>query len=294
MRVIEPHQLKDVKSPRRGHRRKHVILVSFAFICVSIGAAVVYSRRAAAPTADSKEIVASNQQNSSSPSAPEELKPIKTFSGQEFKDLYTSVAYPNIQSITDPPPITGNITADQRIRQLADARGYKMTAIPQEAITKIDEPRLQGDDLLQPRAAESWKTLKEAAKKDGIPLSLNAAYRSIDYQRNLFLQRLYANGTTALQIAQGAGDSAINTTLGLTAVPGYSRHHTGYTIDLWCEDGNYTFANSICFSWISKNNYQVAKENGWIPSYPEGTDQQGPEPEPWEYVWVGTDALREK
>jgi LAS superfamily LD-carboxypeptidase LdcB len=76
-------------------------------------------------------------------------------------------------------------------------------------------------------------------------------------------------------------------------VPGYSRHHTGYTIDLWCEDGSSTFLSSSCYKWISDNNYLKAKQSGWIPSYPAGTDDQGPEPEPWEYVWVGTERLME-
>lgn len=293
MRVIEPHQLKDVKKPK-AKRKKRIVLVILALILLAaLPQIYLFNNLASAPTTDEVKEPINNEQVTPQTEAPAP-KPIKTFTGQEFKDLYTSIAYPNIESLVDPPEITGNVLADKRIRELADTRGYKLTAVPQGSIIKIDEPRLAGDDLLQPLAAQSWQALKEAARKDGIPLSLNAAYRSIDYQRDLFLQRLYANGTNALQIAQGAGDSAINNTLGLTAVPGYSRHHTGYTIDLWCEDGNYTFANSSCFTWISKDNYKVAKENGWIPSYPEGTDQQGPEPEPWEYVWVGTDSLREK
>lgn len=293
MRVIEPHQLKGVKKPKTKRKKRTVLLVLALILVVTLPALYLFNNRASAPTTDVVKVPTNKEQvpGQAEAAAP---KPIKTFTGQEFKDLYTSIAYPNIQQLINPPEITGNVLADNRIRELADLRGYKLTTVPLGSIIKIDEPRLAGDDLLQPLAAESWKTLKEAAKKDGIPLSLNAAYRSIDYQRDLFLQRLYANGTTALQIAQGAGDSAINGTLGLTAVPGYSRHHTGYTIDLWCEDGSYTFASSSCFNWISKDNYRIAKENGWIPSYPEGTDQQGPEPEPWEYVWVGVDALREK
>jgi LAS superfamily LD-carboxypeptidase LdcB len=42
---------------------------------------------------------------------------------------------------------------------------------------------------------------------------------------------------------------------------------------------------------MSKDNYLQAKKYGWIPSYPEGAQQQGPEPEAWEYVWVGTASL---
>jgi LAS superfamily LD-carboxypeptidase LdcB len=217
----------------------------------------------------------------------------KQFSGEEFKQLYQSIAYPNTQQITDPPAITGNPTADARIRQLAEARGYHLTSIPIAPIVKINEPRLDGDDLLQPLAAAGWQSLKGSAHKDGIKLSIISAYRSPEYQRNLFIQRLLATYVTVDRIAAGAGLGDVEATLHVTAVPGYSRHHTGYTIDLWCEDGSSTFLSSSCYKWISADNYLKAKESGWIPSYPAGTDDQGPEPEPWEYVWVGTERLTE-
>jgi len=35
----------------------------------------------------------------------------------------------------------------------------------------------------------------------------------------------------------------------------------------------------------------MQKRFGFIPSYPENSGKQGPEPEPWEYVWVGEDVL---
>jgi D-alanyl-D-alanine carboxypeptidase len=214
---------------------------------------------------------------------------LKQFIGPQFKELARSVKYPNTQLFDEPPAITGNPVADARIRSIAQARGYVLTSMPVTSIEKINEPRLESDDLLQPLAAIAWRELKAAAARDGIPLSLLSAYRSPQYQRDLFMSRL--KGATVAQIAAGQGDAAVNTTLGVTAVPGYSRHHTGYTIDLWCEDGSGKFLASRCYTWISANNYKVAKQTGWIPSYPDGVDMQGPEPEPWEYVWVGKDLV---
>jgi LAS superfamily LD-carboxypeptidase LdcB len=219
-------------------------------------------------------------------------KEYKEFNGDEFRQLYLSVAYPNTQQIQKPISITGNDEADSRIRKLAEERGYKQTSIPQGAIVKVDEPRLEGDNLLQPLALQGWKSLKSAAEADNIPVSLISAYRSPEWQRDLFLSRLLVNGITPAQIAAGIQDKAISNALSSAAVPGYSRHHTGYTIDLWCEDGSSAFLSSICFKWIKANNYLKAKESGWIPSYPEGADEQGPEPEPWEYVWVGEGYLK--
>lgn len=168
-----------------------------------------------------------------------------------------------------------------------------MTSMPVGSIHKIHEPRLEDDDLLQPLAAVSWLSLKEAAQRHGLSLSLTSAYRSPEYQRNLFMSHLGAHGVVVAQIASGSADAAINAVLSQVAIPGYSRHHTGYAIDLWCEDGSTAFLSSSCFQWISADNYRVAKEHGWIPSYPEGVDLQGPEPEPWEYVWVGEILLYE-
>ncbi len=293
MRVIEPSQLnvKAEQSEESRPKRKKSKYRTFVFLAIVLIALGYFASNKL-----DFNVKTSNNTNESKKAEAISVTPptgeIRTFSGQEFKGIYESMSYPNTIAIVNPPEITGNHDADEKIRQLAEERGYHMTSIPLQSIIKINEPRLMNDDLLQPLAAKGWETLKAAAKTDNIPLSLNAAYRSVDYQRNLFLERLYGNGTTALQIAQGAGDRAVNVTLGLTAVPGYSRHHTGYTVDLWCEDGSTVFKYSSCYEWISDNNYQKAKENGWIPSYPEGADQQGPEPEPWEYVWVGIDRLR--
>lgn len=219
-------------------------------------------------------------------------KPLKQLSGDAFKDLYQSVALPNTQEITDPPLITGDDAADARIRMRAEARGYKLSRIPMGAIIKVEgEPRLDGDDLLQPLAVAAWYKMREAARKEGYPVSLLSAFRSPKYQQDLFSSRIFEKGVTVGQIASGAADAAIDATLEITAVPGYSRHHTGYTVDLWCEDGSTSFLESKCYEWINANNYQKAMEYGWIPSYPEGATEQGPEPEPWEYVWVG-DAVR--
>ena len=210
---------------------------------------------------------------------------LKTFTGPQFKDLYHSISYPNTEPFTNPPEITGNVVADDHIRTLAEKRGFVLTSIPVAPIVKTGEKLISadGDDLLQPLAQKSWLQLKAAANTAGVKMTLISAYRSPKWQRDLFMQRLLTNGGNVQKIADGLGDVAVNDTLSMTAVPGYSRHHTGYTVDLYCEDG-VAFASSTCNTWISQNNFEQAKKAGWIPSYPPGADVQGPEPEPWEYV----------
>ncbi len=220
------------------------------------------------------------------------VRALKAFTAEEFRQLYETSVYPNLQALDSSFSISGNPDADKRIRRLAEARGYEKRGIPVAPIYKIGEEGLTDDDLLQEKALVAWQELKKSAHGDGIPLTIISGYRSPEYQRDLFMERLRARGVTPAQVAAGQADAAVNDILRFAAIPGYSRHHTGYAIDLACK-GNTVFENSECFQWISKDNYQKAKEAGWVPSYPEGLTSVGPEPEPWEYVWVGKEALYE-
>ncbi len=289
MRVVEPHQFKNL--PKRRSKKGPVFIL--LFLAFFGGGGLLGWRIISAKNNSPPETSATLQPEPAFQAAPAKTGVLKQLNGEQFKELYHGTVYPNTQDFTEPPPITGNIEADNRIRRMAEERGYRLTSIPNQAIMKINEPRLDTDDLLQPLAATSWLGLKESARQAGLPLALISAYRSPQYQRELFTARLFANGVTAIQVAAAQADTAVEQTLSLAALPGYSRHHTGYTIDMWCEDGSATFLSSSCFKWISADNYLHAKEHGWIPSYPEGANEQGPEPEPWEYVWVGRDRLTE-
>lgn len=293
MRIIEP---RHIHHDRGG--RKHGGAVAFAvFLVLIVGLAAGgiwwFVLRDAAPEG------VSTQQQEVVPlviEKKEKTTPIE-FTGNEFRDLFreVSASYPNTQAFPSPPIITGDEEADTRIREVTEARGYRQTRMPVTALIRLNEPLSSGeeDDLLQPAAEKAWKELKQAAKSDNIPLALLSAYRSPEFQRNLFVKMLNNNGAKVRDIISGKADSIIDTTLSRVTVPGYSRHHTGYIIDLWCEDGSGSFEASTCFQWIKADNYLVAKRSGWIPSYPSDAEEQGPEPEPWEYAWVGTDVLFE-
>lgn len=287
MPIVDTRQFSGMNKKKK-HRSKVPVIV-LLLIALSLGGIFIATKNPDIPSASNEQAAATSEQ----PTKETNKKALKRFTPDEFNKLALSVKYPNTQLFEVPPVITGDKTADNRIREIAEARGYVMTSMPVGPIQKINEPRLEGDDLLQPLAAESWRSLKTAAKQANMPLSLISAYRSPEYQRNLFMGRLKARGASAAQVAAGQADKAVEAVLTQAAVPGYSRHHTGYTIDLWCEDGSGAFLTSSCFKWISADNYKIAKENGWIPSYPEGVELQGPEPEPWEYVWVGEDLVKE-
>lgn len=299
MHVLEPKEIalhkKRVHSAKKRSKKIKAIIV--IILVVSLAGATWFVLTNQLTKKSSQPIETTTQPENTKTPEPTVQTPkttIKKFSSIEFRDLYRSIIYPNTQGFVTLPEITGNSTADARIRLLAEKRGFVPTSIPVAPIEKSGEAMTGAyqDDLIQPLAAKSWQQLKAASKTEGVSMSLLSAYRSPKSQRDLFTERLYSTGITAEKIAAGSGDDAVNITLGLTAVPGYSRHHTGYTIDIFCDDG-VAFPDSKCNKWITKDNYANAKKYGWIPSYPPGAGEQGPEPEAWEYVWVGTDLLYE-
>lgn len=276
------------KQKPKNHRR------NLALLGVSVGLAIIVFVFLKLPknSQNSQVVIDDKAATSSSVAgATDESDKIAFFTGEQFQNLYDSLAMPNTEMLEIPPVITGNAVADARIRDIAERRGYSLRSVPVFPIQKSNEPGLDEDDLLQPNALISWKDLLQKAKKSGVPIKLNSGYRSIEMQRKLFLGRLSASPAT---IVSGHADAAVLKVLSQAAPPGYSRHHTGYTIDLICNDGTgRQFKQTNCFTWMKSDNYKNAKQSGWVPSYPEGASKQGPEPEPWEYVWVGQDAVRE-
>lgn len=295
MRVLEPPYRQHKHRKKRPKGKIIIVLIFMA----TVGVLAWYYYQDKKPTNTTVAQKETSQKPTNEPSTSSQpSQQIKSFTAQEFRDLYAAIAatYPNIKEVTSPPAITGSPSADDRIRMIAERRGYKLRSIPVAPIVKINESGLEGDDLLQTKAFEGWKELKAAAAKDKVPIRLLSAYRSLEYQRDLFNSRMQTAGVSVDHIVGGNQDISIDQVLSLAAPPGYSRHHIGYTIDLACyPNGQFVaFGTSECYKWISTNNYLKAKQNGWVPSYPSGTTDQGPEPEPWEYVWVGKDAVLQK
>ncbi len=293
MRIIEPQHLEAARHKRKSHQKKPAKMI---LLLVTVGvsmASFVYFQNSAILTDKPKGSEHAAEPQQLKDNQPK-VKTLRTFTGGEFKELYSSYAYPNTQNLQIRPFITGNTEADKRIQDIAESRGYRLSSVPVASIVKTNEPGLTDDDLIQPNALIAWQEMKAAALKDGIELQMTSAYRSIEVQRALFLRRMRSEGIYTESVAAGYVDDMVEDVLSRAAPPGYSRHHTGYTIDLACDGiGLEAFTTTSCYSWLSKNNYENAKKFGWVPSYPEGASLQGPEPEPWEYIWVSTYSLYE-
>lgn len=277
MRVIIPKGSRQQKATKHRHGLQ-VVFAVFIFAIASLGP---YLYRA-----NSNESYQNNTPLKQEAAVGTQEKVFRTIGGEEFKDIYNNFNYINTNKILTPPPITGDEVADIKIRILAEARGYRLRRIARSALAKADGYPLQ---LL---AGKYWQELKAKAAKAGIVLTVTSGYRSIEDQREIFLEGLRARGVSTQSIASGQVDNLILEVLQSYAPPGYSRHHTGFTIDLTCGTNGLTnFVTTICHEWLSRDNYLNAKTFGWAPSYPEGGGLQGPEPEPWEYTWVTAGAL---
>ena len=199
------------------------------------------------------------------------------FTGPEFNQLFDTATLPNLSPISEPPNITDSKEMDEEIRTRAEDRGYQRRSLPRDnsLLRFVDSGR-----ALQRPAAEAWLELVQDAAAHGFELELNSAYRGHRYQREVFLRPLEA--------PYELEDFAER--LKVSAPPGYSKHHTGYAIDIG-QEGYISFGGSPAYEWLSADNFANAKRHGWIPSYPPDGGRQGPIPEPWEFTYVGLKAI---
>ncbi|MCP3974601.1 MAG: M15 family metallopeptidase, partial [bacterium] len=196
-------------------------------------------------------------------------------SPDDFLAVFDEAILPGLAPIGLPPSIFGDPVLDARIRSIGESRGYRRRAEPSRDLVAIDGV------YLQPEAAAAWSALKTGAAAAGHTLIVTSGYRSAATQTVIFKRRL-----------AGTSDDAINTRLRSVAVPGYSKHHTAYAIDIRSSNSTkFTFSNTTAYQWLAADNFANAKAYGWVPSYPNDSSPAGPLPEPWELVWVGATNL---
>ncbi len=137
--------------------------------------------------------------------------------------------------------------------------------------------KIQGDYEMDYRAANYYLDMAEAAKEDGIELTVVSAKRSKEYQQQLFDREVESF------IAKGMNDEeAFEAAREWVALPGESEHNSGLAVDLNNLDEN--FEESDAFKWLSEH----AHEYGFILRYPKDkVEITGVGYEPWHYRFVG-------
>lgn len=176
--------------------------------------------------------------------------------------------------------IIGDVEIDTYIRAIAETRGYERQPLANE-----EELSGIGGHLLEGAVIEDFRAMQGEMEELGMDLTLVSAYRSPERQREIFLHKLGEYDRE--ELLSGELDTHIDSILSVSSIPGYSKHHSGRAIDLGC--GNYeldnTFVESDCYKWLSQNDFENAGKYNFHPSYPFGVENQGPDPESWEFVW---------
>lgn len=200
------------------------------------------------------------------------------YDGQGFVDLYdyaVANTLPNLAFPDGRPRVTGDADLDERIWTRALERGYRLRPAATTVLISV------GGARMQPEAAEAWTALHDEIRAAGLGFGVSSAYRSPETQRSTFLSHL-----------SGSSDSAIDAALTWWSIPGTSKHHSGYALDFRYPNGSFgQFRGSPAYDWMIEDNFARPKRHGLIPSYPDDVTNQGPNPEPWEFVWVGTDLV---
>ncbi len=154
--------------------------------------------------------------------------------------------------------ITAQHLADYRLRCHDEAKN-----LIDAGLDAFDRPAQMTVETMN-----AWHTMCAAAASQQITLQLVSAFRSIDYQCGLIQRKIDAG-------------QLIDDILKVTAIPGYSEHHTGQALDLGTpgfEHLSENFDSSPAFSWLSHN----AGDFGFHLSYPKH-NALGIVYEPWHW-----------
>jgi D-alanyl-D-alanine carboxypeptidase len=132
---------------------------------------------------------------------------------------------------------------------------------------------IDGDFRVTPATKEAYERMRADAAAAGHSIRTGSAYRSIEYQVNLYAR--YKNEDP---------DNADE----YSARPGFSEHHTGRTIDLIGPSGTLRgFVGTKEAEWVRENAWNY----GFIVRYTaENEEVTGYESEPWHVTYIGKEA----
>lgn len=132
---------------------------------------------------------------------------------------------------------------------------------------------LDGDYRVTPATKEAYGRLAADATAAGCAIRVGSAYRSIDYQVNLYARYLSED--------PGNADN-------YSARPGFSEHHTGRAVDLIGPAGTLRgFVGTKEAEWVRENAWKY----GFIVRYTQENEAiTGYESEPWHITYIGEEA----
>lgn len=167
-----------------------------------------------------------------------------------------------------------------RAEQAPTRFGHRAYATaPRSSLAEAGRGRAGRVVRLRGPAAEAFQGMRAAAKQAGHDLIPISGFRTREYQEGLFKRSVKRRGSER-KAAEWV------------APPGYSEHHTGWTLDLGDgaapeTDVDPSFERTDLFRWLSQN----AARFGFELSFPKG-NPQGVGYEPWHWRFVGNDEAR--
>lgn len=176
-------------------------------------------------------------------------------------NLFGNKFYKNIKIIDEEDDILVLVNKNNKL-----TKSY----IPKD-LQKLNIKYSNEDKYLREVAKTSFEKLSKNAKKEGLKIIAVSAYRSFDYQENLFNNYVVEYGKKYA--------------LKCSAKPGHSEHQTGLAVDVMGSNNDYNkFAETKEFIWMREN----AHKYGFILRYPKGKENiTGFKYEPWHYRYVG-------
>lgn len=150
----------------------------------------------------------------------------------------------------------------------------KMRPFAQKDWAPSDLVDFEGQQL-RAEAAQAARIMMDAAKAEGVTLTVSSAYRSYAVQQQTYQHWVSVNG-------QKVADQ-------LSARPSYSEHQTGLAIDFSSPEGcrlEECYEDTRAGRWLAKN----AQNYGFILRFPKGQQAiTGYLFEPWHYRYLGKD-----
>ena len=154
-------------------------------------------------------------------------------------------------------------------RELLARRGLRICDEARELV--VAEVGEDGrEHLLIPAAADAWRQLREAARSDGVILTIASAFRSVERQVEIIRRKL----------GQGLSIEAV---LSVSAPPGYSEHHSGRAVDVATPRSpplEPEFEHTAAFHWLT----EYAGGFHFEMSFPRG-NPCGYDYEPWHWCF---------
>lgn len=152
----------------------------------------------------------------------------------------------------------------------------------------LNSPEYDSVDAVDRTAYQPLKNMFAAAEKDGVPLELVSAYRSISLQ-----DRLFSRSVNSYMSKGYSKEDAIKKANYSRTFSGTSEHNTGLGFDI-LQKGSYylteQFENTKQFKWLIEN----AEDYGFILRYQQNKiDITGIMYEPWHWRYVGVEAAKE-